>query len=61
MKQDMAVIDIGSDHIAIHKPAVEDIERERIQQQVLDGALERTCAINRIVALVADEFLGGFC
>ena len=59
-KHDAAVLDIGLDHIAVGELAVEHVEAERVEQVMLDGALERAGAVDRIVALVAEELLGRF-
>ena len=58
-KYDRPVLDVGLDHVAVAELAVQHGETQRVEEVVLDGAFEGACAVNRVVALVAEEFLGG--
>ena len=60
VEHDVSVVGVGLDDVAVDEFPVEHVEAERVQQQVLDGALEGARAIDGIVALAADELLGGF-
>ena len=50
---------LGLDDIAVPELALEDVEAERVEQKVLDDALQGAGTVNGIVAFFSDVLLGG--
>src|SRR5215216_627984 len=50
---------IDDDGVALLKLALEHLERQRVQHAALDRALERAGAVDRVVALLDEQVLGG--
>src|SRR4051794_35212310 len=53
-KHDSAFFHHAFDHVSILELAFEHFQRKRIENEFLDGTLERTCAKDRIITFVGD-------
>jgi hypothetical protein len=60
-KHDFTAADPTFDHIAVDELAFENFQAQRIEEMMLDCALQRTRTVNRIVTLVTDKLFGLFC
>src|SRR5688572_8223925 len=53
-----AGLPIDNDGFGVVELALQDVQRQRVLHQALDGALQRPRAVGRVVALLRDELLG---
>jgi hypothetical protein len=58
-KLERAVFGVDFDSLAFPDFAFKDVNAKRIENFLLDGALERTCSVNRVVTFARDQFLRG--
>src|SRR5258708_34324917 len=54
-----ALVGVDDDVVAVDHFAVQNLERQRILNQLLDGALQGTGAKVRVVSLSEEQFFGG--
>src|SRR5690348_2088272 len=58
LEHDLAVPGLGPHGVALTERTVEDRDRQRVDQALLDDALERARAVGRVVAEVAQQRAG---
>ena len=56
---DLAALGVHHHGVALGEGAVQELERERVLDQALDGALEGARPVDGIVALARQQLLGG--
>ena len=54
-----ALASVNRNVVAVEDGAVEDLDRERVLDQALDGALERTGSVGAVVAGFEDRLARG--
>ena len=59
LQHELAFVRIDGHRVTGHEPALEDRQRERIDQPLLDHALERPRAVGRVVAEIPEQRPGG--
>src|SRR3989454_10655759 len=58
-ERDRLALGVDDDRVAVDELVLEQFERQRVRDQALNGPLERPRAERRVVALPAEERLGG--
>lgn len=59
VEDDGAVVHVDVDRAALREAAFEDGETERVEDVVLDGALERAGTVDGVVAVLGHQLCGG--
>jgi hypothetical protein len=57
-EDDLAALGVGHDCVAVLELALQELERQRVLDQPLDGAPERPRAVDGVVALTREQILG---
>ena len=58
MKDDLPFIHPSLNHIPLPVEALENIDAQGIEESLLNGTLERTRSVNRVVTLIGDKLPG---